>query len=131
MFKLNNIFNKKILYNIKEMSNLTYETVSVGIITALIGSIVIKILINFNRVDDNESNNFENTIKNWNKNYLIEISLFFTGVLIHLLLEYIGLNKWYCAKKCAGDTCKIVCSKNINDLDLGDQLGDQLDVDVI
>ena len=46
---------------------------------------------------------------------MLEISLFFTGILIHLLLEYIGLNKWYCEKKCAGEgankKCEIVCKR--------------------
>ncbi len=41
--------------------------------------------------------------KQWNKNHIMEISLFITGVLIHLLSEYSGINKWYCK---AGNACK-------------------------
>ena len=43
--------------------------------------------------------------------------MFFTGILIHLLLEYIGLNKWYCEKKCAGEgaseKCETVCTRKM------------------
>ena len=95
------------------MNKLLYETICIGLITSLIGSMVIKIIIGFNKVEKNESINMERTIKNWNKNYLLEISLFFTGILIHLILEYIGLNKWYCEKKCLKDKCQIVCVKDI------------------
>ena len=34
--------------------------------------------------------------KNWNKKYAMEISLFLTGSLLHLLFEFLGGNKWYC-----------------------------------
>lgn len=34
--------------------------------------------------------------KDWNKKYVMEISLFMTGVVAHLLFEVTGVNKWYC-----------------------------------
>ena len=32
----------------------------------------------------------------WNKNNIKELSLFLTGFLGHLILEYVGVNTWYC-----------------------------------
>ena len=34
----------------------------------------------------------------FNKYYVMELSLFLTGVIAHLVFEYTGLNKWYCKK---------------------------------
>lgn len=34
--------------------------------------------------------------EDWNKNYVMEIALFLTGVLTHLFFELVGANKWYC-----------------------------------
>ncbi len=95
------------------MKKLLYETICIGLIAALIGSMSIRIVLKFNKLENNKSLNIEKLVKEWNKNYLLEISLFFTGVLIHLIIEYIGLNKWYCEKKCLKDRCKIVCEKEI------------------
>ena len=30
----------------------------------------------------------------------IDLSFFFTGFLLHFVIEYFGLNCWYCDKKC-------------------------------
>ena len=30
----------------------------------------------------------------------IELAFFLTGLIIHFVAEYIGLNGWYCDKKC-------------------------------
>ena len=60
------------------------EAVFVGILTVIVGTVLSKLF---------ES---RNTRKDWNKNYIMEKCLFLTGVIIHLLCEYIGLNKWYC-----------------------------------
>ena len=32
----------------------------------------------------------------WNKYYVMEIALFFTGFCLHLGCEFTGINKWYC-----------------------------------
>ena len=92
------------------MNKIITESFIVGIVTALIGSIVIKIIINLNNDNDNEIS-FRDMIKKWNKYFMMEIGLFFTGILIHLFFEYVGFNKWYCEKKCYGDICTITCVK--------------------
>jgi len=95
------------------MQELILESIIIGIITSILGSVMVKILSRVNSVEDNEYLN--NFVGKYNKTYIIEISMFFTGILIHLLLEYIGLNKWYCEKKCAGEgldkICEIICTK--------------------
>ena len=95
------------------MKKLLYETICIGLISALIGSLSIRIVLKFNKIENNKSLSIERMVKEWNKNYILEISLFLTGILIHLIIEYIGLNKWYCEKKCLKDRCKIVCEKEL------------------
>jgi len=93
------------------MQTLIFESILIGTITSILGNLMLKILLKFNSVDDN--NSLEHLLNQYKDTYIIQTSLFFTGILIHLLLEYIGLNKWYCEKKCIGDKCKIVCEKEI------------------
>jgi hypothetical protein len=31
----------------------------------------------------------------WNDTYIMEITLFLSGVLFHLVCEYTGINEWY------------------------------------
>jgi len=64
------------------------DLVLVGSITSLIGSIMFKLFVN----DNDESNNYLKDYK------LIEIAFFVTGVVLHLILEYIGFNSQYCQK---------------------------------
>jgi hypothetical protein len=97
------------------MQELIIESVVIGIITSILGSVMIKILSKVNSVESHDYLN--NFVGKYKKTYIIEISMFFTGILIHLLLEYVGLNKWYCEKKCAGEgleqKCQMVCTKDI------------------
>ena len=93
------------------MQTLIFESILIGTITSILGNLMLKILLKFNSVDDN--NSLEHILNQYKDTYIIQTSLFFTGILIHLLLEYVGLNKWYCEKKCIGDKCKIVCEKEI------------------
>ena len=69
------------------------EAIIVGLITAIIGKLLSKILIKINKLDENKD------FQIWNEPRIIEISLFLTGIFIHLICECMGLNKWYCDKK--------------------------------
>ena len=93
------------------MYKLIYETIIIGIITAILGHIIIRILSKYNKYDDNEKIN--NFLIKYNKGYILELSMFLTGIFVHLLVEYIGLNNWYCQKKCIKDKCRIICEKEI------------------
>lgn len=94
------------------MYNLIIESIIIGIITSIIGLVIINIFVKFNKFEKN--NKIENYLSKYKDKYIIIISLFLTGMLIHILLEYIGLEKWYCEKKCIENKCKMVCEKNLN-----------------
>lgn len=66
------------------------EALVVGIATVVVGSIV-----GFG-VGKVLGSDMPKVCKNWNKKYAMEISLFLTGSLLHLLFEFLGGNKWYC-----------------------------------
>ena len=76
---------------------LLLEAISVGIITVIIGTIV-----GFG-VGKLFSSKLPSVCKKWNKNHVMEISLFLTGFLVHLLCEFTGINGWYCKN---GRACK-------------------------
>ena len=80
------------------MYQLIIEAVVVGIITVIIGNVSGLLVGSLLKVDLPE------LCKDWNKYYTMEISLFLTGFLIHLLCEFIGINKWYCKN---GNACLI------------------------
>ena len=77
--------------NLEDNKNirLLIEAVIVGIITVVVGYIVTWIVSNFNK-DAKDIN------KEWNKNHIMEIVLFLTGICVHLLCEVSGINSWYC-----------------------------------
>lgn len=79
------------------MYQILIEAVVVGIMTVIFGSIAGMIVAPFLKVDLPE------ICSTWNKFYAMEISLFLTGVLIHLFCEYTSINKWYCKN---GFACK-------------------------
>lgn len=66
------------------------EAFVVGLSTVVMGSIVgfvlAKIVSSKNSPQSNE----------WNKYYIMEISLFLTGFFLHIAYEILGLNSWYC-----------------------------------
>jgi glycopeptide antibiotics resistance protein len=76
---------------------LLVEAIAVGILTVIIGSMVGFILAKY------FSPNLPKTSTDWNKNHIMEISLFLTGFLLHISCEYSGINKWYCKN---GVACK-------------------------
>tara|TARA_Y100000591_G_scaffold331024_1_gene363651 strand:+ start:4001 stop:4246 length:246 start_codon:yes stop_codon:yes gene_type:complete len=75
---------------------LLIEAVVVGLSTVIMGTIIGYILGKFNSVD------LPSACKQWNKNHIMELSLFLTGFLLHLIWEMAGLNKWYCKN---GNAC--------------------------
>ena len=91
------------------MKDLILESIIIGVITSILGNLIFKILV---KINNNEM--IDEVLDKYKKNYFLQIVLFFTGVFIHLLLEYVGLDKWYCEKKCIADKCKLVCEKPIN-----------------
>lgn len=72
------------------MKNLFTEAIIVGIVTVFVGTLVSWGLGKSFSVD------LPPVCKDWNKNYVMEISLFLTGFLAHLGFEFAGFNKWYC-----------------------------------
>ena len=73
--------------------NIIVEGFAVGISVLLLGLVVRYIIAKF----ENVSTNFIF------KNRGMWLSLFLTGFILHIGLDLIGLNSWYC-KNCAG--CK-------------------------
>ena len=76
---------------------LLVEAIVVGIATVIIGSLVGYVMGKLMGQD------LPIKCKEWNKNHIMEITLFITGFLIHLFSELSGLNKWYCKN---GNACK-------------------------
>lgn len=72
------------------MNQIIIEAIVVGIITVIIGNISGLLVASMLKV------NLPEICKDWNKYYTMEITLFLTGFLIHLLCEFTGINKWYC-----------------------------------
>ena len=76
---------------------LVVEASVVGMTTVIIGSIVGFILGKY------FSTNLPKICKTWNKNHIMEVSLFVTGFVLHIISEYTGINKWYCNN---GNACQ-------------------------
>ena len=66
------------------------EALVVGIIVVVAGSLVSFLVGLMFKTD------LPPVCKDWNKNYVMEISLFFTGVAVHVFCELVGINKFYC-----------------------------------
>ena len=68
------------------------ETLFVGFLTCIIGFIISYISMKINSPDV--------IFEHWNS---LLLTFFITGVIIHLLCEYLGINSYYCSK---GNACK-------------------------
>ena len=72
------------------MLRLLVEAFVVGLLTVAVGSLV---GYGIGKAVDSD---LPEVCRDWNKFYVMEISLFLTGVVIHLLCEAVGINRWYC-----------------------------------
>lgn len=75
------------------MAGVLVEAIMVGLITLVVGVLV---SLSFKLLPQPKDP------KNWNQYHYMEMSLFITGVLIHLGCEVTGLNAYYCRK---GSAC--------------------------
>lgn len=64
---------------------LIMELIFIGIITSIIGYIISYIIMKIN--------NFDVKFEHWNS---LILTFFITGILIHLICEIFGINKYYC-----------------------------------
>ena len=68
---------------------LLIEALVVGVATVIIGTLVGFIIGKYF-----SSSNLPKICKTWNKNHIMEICLFLTGFILHILCEFSGINKW-------------------------------------
>ena len=66
------------------------EALVVGIIVIFIGNLSVYL------VGKSFSVELPEICDTWNKYYTMEVSLFVTGFLTHVICELSGINKWYC-----------------------------------
>ncbi len=76
------------------MLKLLIESIVVGFITLIIGIIIFNLSVN--KVN-----------KETKKPYGLNFAFFITGVILHLSLEVIGFNKWYCNKEITTRLCRL------------------------
>jgi hypothetical protein len=72
------------------LHKLLVEAILVGLATVVVGYIAAPIAGAVTYVP------LPQICKTWNKNYAMELSLFLTGFMLHLVAEFSGVNKWYC-----------------------------------
>ena len=75
------------------MLMLFIEAILVGILMVIVGSFV---GVGFSIINRQLQPSKKISDTNWNKYFVMEQSLFFTGFFVHLLCEIVGINKWYC-----------------------------------
>ena len=92
------------------MLKLIIESFIVGIITLIIGTIIFNLSVNKVNKDN----------KDKIKPSGINFSFFITGFILHLALEFLGFNKWYCNKEYVTKICRLTelgelkCSLKVN-----------------
>jgi len=70
--------------------NLLIEAFGVGLVVLVVGTLVGFILGKIMSVD------LPKACEQWNQYHIMELSLFITGALTHIVFELLGLNNWYC-----------------------------------
>jgi hypothetical protein len=85
--------------------NLALEALSVGVVTLLFGMIITAFILLIIYIFDNKFGFYDTSF--W---ILLPISYFLTGISIHLIFEYTGLNKSYCEN---GNACR---TQNVNNI---------------
>ena len=85
--------------DIKKLISLAIEAIVVGFILVVVGTLVSYMVGKYFSVS------LPPVCKEWNKNRVMELSLFLSGVLTHLLFELVGGNTWYCKN---GVACQII-----------------------
>jgi len=78
--------------------NYILEALIVGILVIIVGNLSVYL------VGKQFSVNLPDICDTWNKYYTMEMSLFLTGFLTHIICQLTGINKWYCKY---GDACII------------------------
>lgn len=77
-----------------KMKTIYIEALIVGFITLAVGYPIVYITHAM----------FGKNDPSWNKYHIVEVSLVMTGFVAHILLEYSGMNMWYCTRKIGGAT---------------------------
>lgn len=71
------------------LASITLEAIGIGILILIIGRIIFYYSIDKNKREDAEK---------YNKH--LSLTLFMIGFILHFIMEFGGLNKWYCDKQC-------------------------------
>ncbi len=74
--------------------NIIFEGIVVGLLL-----IVVVYIVSFPVRMLKLSPELPEVCKTWNKNYVMEITLFLSGLIFHLLCEVSGVNIWYAKNK--------------------------------
>jgi hypothetical protein len=71
------------------LTSVTLEAIGIGILTLIIGRIIFYSGVNKEKREETEK---------YNKH--LSLTLFMIGFILHFMMEFGGLNKWYCDKQC-------------------------------
>ena len=84
------------------MNYILLDYLFIGTLSFIIGFISEKIIIM------NNKNNILTKTKEKNICYYF-VLLFFIGIILHFIYEFLGINKWQCEKICKNGVCNYVC----------------------
>ena len=70
--------------------NTLIEAIIIGIMTFIIGKVFFRITSSKTELEEEYKN----------KPYSLNLTFFLIGFLLHYVIEVVGLNQWYCDKKC-------------------------------